>query len=184
MNPGARINPSLFEARTAGKRESERGKSEQIAVLTADILLQLAAAAWESREQRGAGARKHSGAAPAPRPGATKRSATERALKSGAGSGAAPGGARLPPQRGAAASAGCGGVFPSVTAAPAVRAAPPRRGVAFVSCGPAAAKASLSGSTAAPGGAAPSRTVPSSAPAHPEETHRPGAGHGARRCQQ
>lgn len=39
MNPGARINPSLFEARTAGKRESERGKSEQIAVLTADILL-------------------------------------------------------------------------------------------------------------------------------------------------
>lgn len=42
---------------------------------------------------------------------ATKRSATERALKGGAGSGAGPGGAPLPPHRGAAASAGCGRVF-------------------------------------------------------------------------
>lgn len=107
-----RINPSLFEAHTAGKRESETAKKSR-------CRLPIFRCSWRrlpERDGSSAVAVRANGAVPHPHCAplsrrATKRSATERALKGGAGSGAGPGGVPLPPHRGAAASAGCGRVF-------------------------------------------------------------------------
>lgn len=142
------INPLLFEARTAGKRESEQGTGKQIAALAADIVLQLAAVARENREQSGAKAALR----PAYSCGATKRGATG----------------------GAAASAGCEGVYSLVNGS--ARGPSRAAGLAFV-CAARRQRRRRSVGARRPreprAGAAPARTDPSPAPTRPEGTHRP-----------